>query len=130
MPSIPPTSNTPVSLEGVYYVESPGRPLGHIAIRPKFREQDVEWDDTSTGISMRLDPTSHHWEQLKSQAPNSHLEKIAFVYSKQKKQITLRYLTLELYNEKLKSKVAGKPSFSSTEELQKYYLSTDFYRTE
>ena len=130
MSSIPPTSNTPVSLEGVYYVESPDRRLGHIAIRPKFREQDVEWDDTSTGMSMCLDPTSHHWEQLKSQAPNSRLEKIALVYNKQKKQITLRYLTLELYNEKLKSNVASSPSFSSTEELQKYYLSTDFYRTE
>ncbi len=58
------------------------------------------------------------------------IDRISLVYNRTKRAITFQYLTLDIYNEKLKSKVAGHPSFSSTKEVQEYYLKTNFYRSE
>lgn len=129
MSTIPSGSpNTPITLEGVYYVESPNVPMGRLAIRPSFLQKQATWDDTASGMIVHLDASSPHWKEVSEKKPNALLEKIDLIFRKH--QVTLRFLTLELYNEKLKSKVAGHPAFSSTEELQKYYLNTDFYITE
>lgn len=122
------SSIAPITLEGVYYVESPDRRIGHIAIRPKFQEKRAEWDDTSTGMTTRLADSSMHWQQLK-QDSTPLLMKIDLVLYNYK-HLTLQYLTLEFYNEKLKSKSVGNLTFSSTEEVQQYYLNTDFFRLE
>ncbi len=124
------SSMSPITLEGVYYVESPDRPLGHIAIRPKFMEHDAEWDDTSMGVAVHLDDSSPHWEQVHTTSPENLIDRISLVYNRTKRAITFQYLTLDIYNEKLKSKVAGHPSFSSTKDVQEYYLKTNFYRSE
>jgi len=129
MSSINSASNAPVILEGVYYVDSPDMAVGHIAIRPTFTEKQATWDDTSNGMVVHLDNSSSLWKQLKNRTPNSLLDRIDIVFQKNK-TITLQYLTLDVFNKKLKSQVVGSPTFSNTEELQHYYLTTDFLRLE
>lgn len=130
MSSINTGSNPPTrTLEAVYYVETADKKRGEIAIRPSFQGKNVTWDDTSNGRVVHLDAESPHWTQLNKQSQNSLVEKISVVF-KDHTSATLQYLTLDLYNEKLKSRVVGSPDFSSTEELQNYYLQTDFFRLE
>lgn len=42
------------------------------------------------------------------------------------KVVTLTYMTLDIYNEHVQNRSVGKPSFHNDEEVQSYYLSTNF----
>jgi len=108
-----------ITIQGVYYVDTPSK-VGHVAIRPTFQEKIARWEDTSGNRTVRLSQPMKELPALPS--------RIELVFEKQ--ITTLEYLTLELYNEKLKSKVVGSPTFSSTEEVQRYYLETNFIRYE
>lgn len=114
-----------ITYEHVYYVEA-NQYTNPIAIRPKIRNKRIEWEDTSTwGTSFRivsirtvppesLDP-SHP-------TPPQSIE----ITTEEGFVIVLKELTVPIYNEKLKEWVAGSPEFKNDEELQHYYLTTDF----
>lgn len=101
----------------VYYVEKQKgeRSFSPVAIQPVVSGKRIEWQDTSRGICLEI--TNINFEEDE--------EKIDIVTT-DGEAITLVMLTLELYNEKVKRHVTGSPEFHSTEELQNYYLRTNF----
>lgn len=100
----------------VYYVEGTGkRSFNLIAIEPRVIEKRIEWQDTSRGVCLNvINVTSEENE-----------EKIS-ILTREGEIVILTLLTLHLYNEKVKRYVAGSPEFCSTEEIQQYYLTTNF----
>jgi hypothetical protein len=108
-----------VRYDCVYYVDAgPSEPMNPVAIRPQFYDKHALWEDTSRGTVFYLDTVK---TELTEEAPKA-IEMI----SREGKRVTLRYLTLALYNEKVKAWVCGSPSFNSTEELQNFYLTESF----
>lgn len=114
--------NPDVSFNGVYYVES-SISREPVAIRPHLKNHFMEWGDTSRGSHVELD--SIKFTPSPREQPGSIPEKIE-ILSKRGEKLTLIFLSLELYNNKVKKRVAGRPEFNSQEELQNYYLNTNF----
>lgn len=106
----------------VYYVHSPDPDLtlNLIAIRPRLMDHRIEWEDTSWGtrfeiadIDMDKGETDEYPREIK-------------IRTKEGQKIILSLLNLENYNRHVKEWVVGQKNFNSDEELQQYYLKTDF----
>lgn len=110
------------AFEQVYYAQTSNadHPLNLIAIRPKITGTVIEWEDTSWG-------TRFEAQAIKvEKGENDIFPNKIIVTLKDGETITLTKLVLENYNKNVRHWVAGKISFQSDEELQKYYLKTIF----
>ncbi len=111
----------PVSYEAVYYAESDNLPINPIAIRPTIHDRLIWWNDTTPGRGRSFEIVKLEVHNGSNSIPES-IECL----TKEGKKVTLRLLTNDLYNQKVKEKVFGKPDFTTDESIQKYYLETDF----
>lgn len=114
--------NPDITYNQVYYVESPYiRNL--VAIRPHIKDDLIEWEDTDRGSHASIEKI--RFTPSPKEHPEAIPEKIEII-TNEGEPITLRKLTLPLYDKEVREYVAGKPKFESEEELQKYYLDTNF----
>jgi len=117
-----------ITINGVYYVDSPD--MNPVAIRPEIRLPSVAWEDTSHGRVLQCTKLIIDGSEINSSTsidPNripNHIDIIS-----QGKTYKLEKLTNEIFNEKLKDRVAGgkNMNFNSDAALQEYYLKADFY---
>ncbi len=112
----------PVKMDGVYFVkEFEELHINPVAIRPEylFREDlhlgSVKWGDTSKGFQNRID-------EVKVDSTTSEIH----LHTEDGDDLTLVKLTNALYNQHVREYVYDKPTFSSDEELQNYYLNNNF----
>lgn len=124
----------PTYFRGVYYLESQNPYMNPIAIVPEITPPDyVAWNDTSNGRILRFKKILLDGVELKGNLEKfvvgDKLPKIIEFVAKDGQIYKLVKLTLPLFNEKLIHRVAGGEGlkFKSDEELQEYYLKTDFY---
>jgi len=116
----------PVVIDAVYFVESE-KPHNVIAVRPHLSHDSVWWEDTSRGTEVRytkLKVDGKDFTGVLSTTPNL-LEMVLDDGS----TCQLSKLTQKLFNEKVKYHVAGGETMihNSDEDLQNYYLHTNFY---
>lgn len=111
----------------VYYVETTNEemPVNPIAIRPSIDGKKILWEDTSRGTSRTFTHIKKISSQSGSEGTNAAPDKIVFSTPKGE-TITLTKMTLKLYNEFLKTRVAECPDFDSDEAVKKHYLRTNF----
>lgn len=109
-----------------------------IAIRPQLKKLDkefrVEWEDTGKGMSCNA---TELFLDAKTASdgnpfPDTIPKKITIkreISAGIEEEITLEFLTLQIFKEKLLSSVIGKKNinFKNDEDIQKYYLETNFY---
>jgi hypothetical protein len=105
----------------VYYVECPTKVLNPIAIRPHISSKEARWEDTSRGTTVRIIKAVIHQTSEKSSPP----PRISLTTDKND-VVELSKLTLKIYNEKLKSRTVDRPSFTSDDAVQQYYLKQNF----
>lgn len=108
-----------MKINHVYYVETPGH-TNPVAIKPEIKSSKITWMDTSRGKVVPLGSIDNI----------ENLQKGVFdlieVTSERGEHYTLRKLTLKLYNEKVKPRVMLPPAFDSDEDVQNFYLKSDF----
>lgn len=114
--------NPDITYNRVYYVES-SELRNPIAIRPHLINEYMEWEDTSRGSHAKIKKI--RFTPFSKKDPKSIPDKIEIV-TMEGEIVTLHKLTLNLYNDKVKEFVAGKPDFKTDDELQNYYLNTNF----
>ena len=116
-----------VKLGGVYYLESQNSDMNPIAVRPEITPPNyVSWEDTSHGRIVHFTKILVDGHEVRE---NEKLpEKIEVIDVNGNKYVLVK-LTTQIFNDKLKKNVAGGESlnFTNDEELQNYYLKTDFY---
>ena len=106
----------------VYYVESSGNlTLNPIAIRPRIIGKEIIWEDTARGMALPFteieilpNPSTKEPKKIEIITPDS--DKVVFLL-----------LTVNLFNQKARQRVAGNLQFKSDQDLQNYYLRTNFY---
>jgi hypothetical protein len=108
-----------MNINQVYYVETTGH-ANPVAIKPEIKASKIIWMDTSKGKVVSLGKIDNI-EILKK-----GILDVIEVTSERGEHYTLRKLTLQLYNEKVKPRVMLPPSFESDEAVQKFYLEKDF----
>lgn len=123
-----------IELPAVYYVEmqSSAGEETELAIKPTFNsEKRACWRDASghgrtvdyiSNIDIRGIDVQKYIKDSQQPHPNNPPANITIVDRYKNRTYSLYYLTLEKYNEKVRDVVAFKPVFSSTEELQQYYI--------
>lgn len=106
----------------VYYVHSsnPEVTMNLIAIRPIIGDHLIEWGDTSWGTRLQFKRIDIDKDK------NDQYPKEIRIITKDGQEITLTLLNLENYNAHVREWVVGQISFNSDEELQQYYLKTNF----
>ena len=117
-----------ISFKAVYYLESQNPNMNPIAIRPELTPPNyIAWEDTSNGRILRFSKILLDGEEMQGKLEKIP-ETIEFI-SKDNEIYKLVKLTVSLFNQELKEHVAGGESlkFQTDEELQNYYLKTDFY---
>jgi len=117
----------PIKLGGVYYLETQNSNMNPIAVRPEITPpHSVSWEDTSHGrtISFTKILVDGHEIRKDDKLP----EKIEIIDANGSKYVLIK-LTTKIFNEKLKDLVGGGKSlnFKDDDELQNYFLKTDFY---
>ena len=112
--------------DAVYHAVGQGCLVNPIAIRPSFGDHDAQWNDTTErmahiGFSKILGlPQSRENRERTSCCPKRI---VLILNATGASTITLELLTLQIYNECVRAKVAGQPSFQTDEELQSFFLS-------
>jgi hypothetical protein len=106
----------------VYYVESSGdKILNPVAIRPEIFKDRIQWLDTNRGTIIKLGKIDN-LDLINGQSSPELIE----ITSAREDHYRLIKLTLDIYNNQVTSRVANPPSFGSDEEVQNFYLNTDF----
>lgn len=108
------TSSLSGNTNHAYYVEAPkDYPTNPVAIRPKVQGDIILWEDTSRGKTLRV-------QEIK-ESPNR-----IDITTKDGLTYSLILLTKDLYDKKVKDRVMLPPSFKTDQEVQEFYLKTDF----
>jgi hypothetical protein len=114
--------------QDVYYVETESEDfvMDPLAICPHIKANGyVEWCTTSPslwGVALKVNIVKIIPELLvEGQMPD-----VIVLETRDYKRITLRRVTMELYNEHIRHQLAGRPAFDSLEVLKKYFLETNF----
>ncbi len=118
----------PIVFNTVYYVTSsdPTEVVNPIAIRPACTNEAVFWEDTGRGTYFQYQDLHLNLQDYQKTPQPVPPEEFSFV-AKNGHTYTLTKLTLALFNQEVRHKAAGHPLFSSDQELQTYYLQTNFY---
>jgi len=115
-------------IEGAYFVSGENEERNHLAIRPAIdsSRDKIEWWDTSRGEGLFFKTISYEEGSL------SKLPKNIYIVTKDDENITLQLISLELFNKKLRDKVAISPktTFKNDEEVQQAFLNVQEYSKE
>lgn len=116
------------TIQAVYYVESQNPGFNPIAIRPKIKEDQVEWEDTGHGRAVSYSKLFFDDKAVVPflEAPVIAPQRIKVV-SKEGKTIELTKLTLDIFKSKVPAAKKENLNFKTDDDVQKYYLTTDFY---
>jgi hypothetical protein len=109
----------------VYYVlESEQGGINPLAIRPQIKNQGkvIEWEDTGHGFWSKLTTSPSTRDEMISYCPTEIIVPISDTH-----QLKLVYLTKEIFDKHISKNAAMQPKFETTQELQNYYLNTNFY---
>ncbi len=119
------TQMNEITYDGVYYVDRGGKdvPINPIAIRPHVAQPLVWWDDTGHGRSFRV-------KEIKVGALQAGRPQTLTITTQAGLTLQLHLLTRALFDDKVRATVIGNPQFASDEELQRYYLDTNFEQRE
>jgi hypothetical protein len=105
----------------VYFVETSSRNTANpVAIRPEIYDSRVQWMDTSKGKIIKLG-TINDLDHMSNSAPE-----VIEITSEKGEHYRLVKLTLDIYNNKVRDRIANPPTFDSDEAVQKFYLTSDF----
>lgn len=123
----------PMRYEGVYYAESMtrGHNLNPVAICPKINGKKIEWGDTSHGTARKIAEIRLFDKQGTTVSDNranpkvSSPEKIV-LKTEDNELVQLTKMTLDVYNRFVRHRVAGNPEFHSDDEVQSYFMNTNF----
>jgi hypothetical protein len=111
----------PITYNDVYYVEAAREmSMNPVAIRPEIHKNYARWNDTSRGGVVSID--SIETEPKDSTSPPKKI----IIKTKEGEKVILWQLSLEIYNAKVKKWVYNQPEFTSHEQLQEFYLKTNF----
>jgi hypothetical protein len=99
-----------LSAEAVYLVESPEDRAALLAIGPQLADKRVRWHDSVRHRSFPVVEARAAGPQVIVKTPRATYR--------------FRPLTLELYDARVRRRVAGAPRFGSTAEVQAHYLAT------
>lgn len=107
----------------VFFVETENPHFNPLAIRPRMDGDHVSWEDTSRGTSVEVKQVVVENDQKLTVPP----ERVKLIL-KNEEEITLVFLTNQLFNQTVCKKVAGGGllKFPSDEAVQKYFLDTNF----
>lgn len=117
-----------INFNSVYYLESQNPNMNPIAIRPELTPSNyAAWEDTSNGRIIRFSKILLNDQEIQEEAIGLSPERIEII-DLNGQSYKLVKLTVAIFNEKLKDHVAGGASlnFATDQELQDYYLKTDF----
>ncbi len=91
----------------VYLVESAEDQTVLVAVFPRLSSRGVEWFDSVRDRGFRVESVERDGDAVAVKTPNA----------------TYRFtpLTIDLYRARVQRRVSGKPAFSSTESVQRYY---------
>lgn len=123
----------PTYFKGVYYLESQNPSMNLIAIVPEIVAPNYfSWGDTSNGRTVRFSKIKINGEEMKANlglnVEGKDLPERIEILAINGNLYKLVKLTIDIFNKELKERVAGGEglNFNSEEELQSYYLQTDF----
>jgi hypothetical protein len=97
----------PLDPNTIYLVESDEEPSVLIAIDAKIERRYVGWFDTVRDRLFKVEAVEDEGEIVRVKSPRGTFR--------------FRPLTIELYDEKVRARVTGRPRFGSTAEVQRYY---------
>ena len=118
----------------VYYLKTQNEGMNPIAIRVELTSPDyISWEDTSNGRILRVNKILMDEKEIdlsSPKPPEKTPDKIVFI-STDGESFELVKLTSKIFNEKLKPYVAkgNTTNFTTDDQVQNHYLSTDFYST-
>src|ERR1700753_1007897 len=97
-----------VNFDGVYYLESQNPHMNPIAIRPELTPSDyAAWEDTSNGRIIHFSKVILDGQELQAEPAQPTVpNRIEFIDTKGQ-SFKLVKITVALFNEKLKGRVAG-----------------------
>lgn len=109
--------------EGVYYVTSDNTPVNRIAIRPRINGKWITWATTGRDKNIEISdifisPNPDESERI--------IPSIIEIRTAEGSRWRLEKITKEIFDKHIRDYVAGNPDFKDDQELQQYYLTTDF----
>ncbi|CRX37545.1 hypothetical protein [Estrella lausannensis] len=124
----------PVQYEEVYYAETltRGYTVNPLAIRPTLFQNTISWGDTSRGTSKKIEKivfvpeSSNPLLSTGSDTSDREVPEAIHILTLEGEQLSLIRLTLQVYNENVRDRVAGKPVFQSDKEVRDHFLKTNF----
>ncbi|CRX37548.1 hypothetical protein [Estrella lausannensis] len=125
--------NNPMAYNGVYYAESmtKDKSVNPVAICPLVKGRSIQWGDTSQGTAKKIAEIQLFGDNGESQAvgaknnDNTLPSKIV-VTTSDDEMVVLTKMTLDVYNRFVRHRVAGSPDFKSDDEVQAYFMNTNF----
>ena len=113
-------------LDAVYYAKGVNCSVNPIAIRPSFKGDEAQWNDTTErmhhlGFSKILGLPARESARIEIDKCPQRID-ILVKNENDKQIITLTLMTLDVYNKNVKALVAGQPTFQTDQELQAFYL--------
>lgn len=118
--------NQDTKYNGVYYVTSSRENLNPVAIRPTVRGNTIQWEDTSRGITLTFTQINSPSNPASTAQASQLLPEKIVLKTPGNDSVTLEKMSLVVYNRFVKDRVAGNPEFGSDQELENYYLTTNF----
>ena len=117
-----------IHFNGVYYLESQNPMMNPIAIRPELTPPNyIAWEDTSNGRILSFANILINGQEFQTEIKDipTHIT----IIDLNGETYSLVKLTLAIFNDRLRKTVAGSEelNFQSDQEIQEYYLHTNFH---
>ena len=117
-----------IHFNGVYYLESQNPMMNPIAIRPELTPPNyIAWEDTSNGRILSFANILINGQEFQTEIKDipTHIT----IIDLNGETYSLVKLTLAIFNDRLRKTVAGSEEldFQSDQEIQEYYLHTNFH---
>lgn len=124
----------PIQYEEVYYAETYtlGYTVNPVAIRPTLFQKTISWSDTSRGTSKKIEKIrfipedSNPLLSAETDTSKRAIPDAIHILTPEGEQLSLVRLTLQVYNDNVRERVAGKPVFHSDDEIRNHFLKTNF----
>lgn len=121
----------PVQIEEVYFAESltRGYSVNPLAIKPTLYRDSISWGDTARGTSKKIAKIAFVPESSTpsgTEASPSKIPEAIHIQTPEGELLSLTRLTLEVYNENVRERVAGRPEFQSDKEVHDHFIKTNF----
>lgn len=125
--------DSPMAYNGVYYAESmtKNRDVNPVAICPLIKGKSIRWGDTSHGTAkkiaeIQLFGENGEMQAVGAKAKDDKIPSKIVVKTSDDEMVVLTKMTLDVYNRFVRHRVAGSPDFKSDDEVQAYFMNTNF----